>query len=897
MTDEGRLAVPDLLSEGRWAHAFIVTYNADLRFYETDIWSRLSARNCVVLVDADQLPTANAEAGRLRHANVRYVLEPIVGSTSAHAKLIWLSSPEEGALLIGSGNLTTNGYAGDGELFTVYRHSTENTDNMAAFQAAREFLDALVDRGHVTEHVRPHLNRAWSDSPWLHEAPSGERTVRHNLDQPLLEQLVERIAGRGVESIVLHAPFHDRRCEALRRCLDALRPGHVEVLVQDGETSVEADALRSVLDNYGKPWVVRTARGRSPATYLHAKFVLARLASTEVCLQGSPNLSLAALTRTPPQGNIEVANLLEGPRAAFDSLVDALETEPGDPATLRLSFRGDDQSDDETANRVRLLAGRLVVDELTLQLSRPVPEDAAMQLLVGDDVPHDISLDRRGTEVRAGLPDALAAWLAGRVRPVSLRITDPSGAYDTNPVYPAQAAELDKLLVGQRDPESLRRIGQVDLGVDEDISSLLTDLADALPLDRRSLWRTVRPAKAQDDDAPRTMWNEIDWDAVRRHPVLTQYQALAARRVEPTDLQLLLAAAGGGLPKLVADPSVAAPAGISEDEDEDEADVDAEPGEEEDTLAVEEIAAREAERERRRLTVWQRNRRASINFLTRLINGLEDGPFIEVIGPVTAVTNAVLADRLMTLLVARGHLEVKDALPLQIRLWRLLWGRSGLTEGLDSEEAVLVDNLLTDHSAVAHTVGGLYLAERGTRSGDWSDERIQLRELWRALLGEQDVSPEVASAAVGLIEVNVDALRDALRALAWETYESEVLVAVSDVLGVPKHQVGWRPERVTVRGRVTDVSCLVVEADIQLDVALARRILGSWYRLQPDLGYWRCQTSAGPVVRDVTTGESWWWSRSADEFFEIEGLPRELDEPWVHALDVFALAATSRAAG
>lgn len=891
MTEVERLAIPDLLTEGRWAHSFIVTYNADLRFYETDIWSRLSARNCVVLVDAELLCEAASQAGRLRHANVRYVLEPIGGSTSAHAKLIWLSNSEEGLLLVGSGNLTTTGYAGDGELFTAHRWTNEGTGDVAAFQSVRDFLDALVDRGHVAERVRPHLNRAWSESPWLHRRADAERAVRHNLEEPFLDQLVEQVAGRPVKSLIVHAPFHDERCEALRRCVEALSPSRVEALVQDGETSVDPGALRSVLDGYGKPWQVRAARGPSPSTYLHAKFVLVRLGKSEVCLQGSPNLSLAALTLTPPQGNIELANLLEGSEGSFVHVIDALTTQPSDPSELRLSFRGGDE--EETEQPVWLVRGTLIGAELVIELDRQVPEGAQAHLLIAGDIPAGVDLTIIEREVRAALPEPLAARLAGRVRPVSLRIVGPRGDYDTNPIYPSQSAELDKLLVGQTDAETLRKIGQVDLGVDEDISSVLSELADALPLDRRSLWRTIRPAETTDADAPRVSWEEIDWDTVRRHPVLAQYQALAAGRVEPTDLQLLLAAAEGVLPNLRPGPSDQTPAGLSLDPDEEDLDAD-QVDDEEDLLTDEEIAEREAERERRRQSVQQRNRNAWLRFFKRLLGGLEDEEFIAVIGPVTAVTNAVLANRLMTLLVARSHLTAVDLLHLQFRLWRLLWHPGPLKEGPDPEESHQVDTVLSDHLAAVHTVAGLFLAERGTASGDWADERIALRELWRALLAsEHDVDTAAADQAAELAGTAAETLIDSLWDLAWETYDSEVLAAVAGVLHVSEHSVQWRIERVTVRGKPSNVPCLVVQGEVELDVETANRLLDAWFRVEPERGYWRCQTSSGPVVRDAITGEAWWWDRDVEDFVELE--PSDsVDDEWVFALKALKLYPQAR---
>jgi hypothetical protein len=881
VTATSRIAIPELLTEGRWSNAFIVTYNADLRLYEADIWPRISARNCMVLVDDEQLLEAFTQAGRLRHAGVRYVVEPIRGSISAHAKLVWLSSREEGLLLVGSGNLTTNGYTGDGELFTAYRYSAEETDQLVAFQTARSFLDTLVEREHLPGHVGSHLNRAWHDSPWLHSSTSSESPLRHNLDVPLIQQLVTKIGSRPVRELVVHAPFHDKRCQALAALIARLQPRHVEVLVQDGETSVDPKALSRTLDRTGGSWTVRTATGPHAGTYLHAKFILARLHRRQVCLQGSANLSLAALTRTPPNGNIELANLLEGPAGAYDTLVDALETKHTDPADLRVSFSGDEIADGDAAG-VRLLAGRLQGASLDLELSQPPAEGESLRLLIHDDLPTGVTVTHHTRLATATLPAPLADWLKGRVRPVALRIEDGPDSYDTNPIYPSQPEELSKLLTGQHEPETLRRIGQVDLDIDQDLSTVLADLADTLPFDRRALWHTVRPAGAEPSaDGPHLGWDQLDWEQLRRHPVLAQYRTMASRHLEPTDLQLLLRATGSGLPSLGESTT---PAGISEDPDSDTG-PSSEPEDEDDQLTDEEIAAREAERRRRHHSIGQRNRRAWRSFLKRLVTGLEDPEFVEVIGPIAAVTNAALANKLMTLLAAREHLEAEVILPLQLRVWERLWSADGLLAHATDEERELASNVLADLTAPTYTIGGLYLAEQVTRGLDDRD-RLHLRDRWRGLLCASHLEgiQTLVSEAAALLNLSADELTQPLIDLAWQTHDDEAVAAVAEALGIPEHDLYWRQEKVTVNGMSQRLACLAAEREVVLDPMRARTVMAAWMRAEPRRGHWRLLTSGASVAVDAASSDAWLRDRTTKDITDLDGLVPVPTPPWARPL-------------
>jgi hypothetical protein len=881
VTATSRIAIPELLSEGRWSHAFIATYNADLRFYEADVWPRISARNCMVLVDDEQLLDAFTQAGRLRHAGVRYVVEPIRGSTSAHAKLVWLSSREEGLLLVGSGNLTTNGYTRDGELFTAYRFSAEQGDQLATFQAARSFLDALVEREHLPGHVKPHLNRAWHDSPWLHTLASTESRLRHNLDVPLIEQLVTKIGDRPVRELVVHAPFYDKRCEALGAVITRLQPRHVEVLVQAGETSVDPAALRRTLDRAARSWTVRRAAGPNAGTYLHAKFILARLHRRQVCLQGSANLSPAALTRTPPHGNIELANLLEGPAGAYDTLVNALETENADPADLQVSFREDETAEDD-ADQVRLLSGTLQGATLDLELSHPPAEGRSLRLLVQDELPTGVTITHDSRHVAATLPAPLADWLRGRVRPVALRIADGPGSYDTNPIYPSQPEELSKLLTGQHEPETLRRIGQIDLDIDQDVSSVLAELADTLPFDRRALWCTVRPASSEPAaDGPRLGWEELDWEQLRRHPVLAQYRTMASRHLEPTDLQLLLRATASGLPT---QSEGATPEGISEDPDSD-TEPSSEPGDDDDLLTDAEISAREAERSRRHHTIRQRNQRAWRSFLKRLVAGLEDPEFVQVIGLIAATTNAALANKLMTLLVARGHLEVEDVLLLQLRLWERLWTTDGLLANAAEEEQELAANVRADLAAVEYTLGGIYLAEQAPGSLDVRD-RLHLRDRLRSLLGSSEAAEirALVSEAAALMDRGVEQVAGALIDLAWETHDDEPLAAVADALGIPEHDLRWRPETIIVNGATRRIECLIVDRTVELDPKRGRKAMEAWLLVDPRRGHWRLQTPGASVAADAQSGDAWLRDRATKNITDLDGLVPVPSPPWASSM-------------
>ena len=95
----------------------------------------------------------------------------------------------------------------------------------------------MASRGYLDSEAPPPPGRGAVDTPRVWAPPPRAPGVRHNM--PLADRLVAAVGGEQVLELTVHAPFHDERCEALRRLLVTLAPQHVTVLVQLGRTSVD----------------------------------------------------------------------------------------------------------------------------------------------------------------------------------------------------------------------------------------------------------------------------------------------------------------------------------------------------------------------------------------------------------------------------------------------------------------------------------------------------------------------------------------------------------------------------------------------------------------------------------------------------------------------------------
>ena len=151
------LELPSQL-KGPWQHALILTYGADLPFFENALWRQFSGRcrNKIILADGQRYLEAcmhYAQNGLVRHLNHLYVTEGIFTSHAAHAKLILLTNSTQGRLLVGSGNLSWQGYASGGEQFSLYEYNAEDdirAETFNAFLTVQELLEALISQGYIT---------------------------------------------------------------------------------------------------------------------------------------------------------------------------------------------------------------------------------------------------------------------------------------------------------------------------------------------------------------------------------------------------------------------------------------------------------------------------------------------------------------------------------------------------------------------------------------------------------------------------------------------------------------------------------------------------------------------------------------------------------------------------
>lgn len=278
-------------SAGGTDELLLLSFSLDLGFFERTALGVAQALGARVTVVGDAY-VARPDVRAVRRAGRGYLngLAAAAQGGAFHPKLMVLAGADRATVAIGSGNTTMAGWHSNEELWSVLRADIDSAP--AAVTDLADFLrrlsrhvrfSARVDR--ACERVADLLQRypATADSP----------TLVHSLARPILDQLPHG----PVDQLIVHAPFLDAECAALRRIIDRMSPRELTVAVQPALGVFHGDQLAAVVNDAGGQ-LIKLAEER----YRHGKLIEWSVGDRRWALTGSPNISIAALGQPMAQG-------------------------------------------------------------------------------------------------------------------------------------------------------------------------------------------------------------------------------------------------------------------------------------------------------------------------------------------------------------------------------------------------------------------------------------------------------------------------------------------------------------------------------------------------------------------------------------------------------------------
>lgn len=353
--------------------AIMTTFPFSPGFFEQSVMPALRAKQSefrpAVLMDSEQYSELldydeNPQGANRSHPTglgQSYHVSPIEPpeNRTFHPKIIVLTSPKRVQVAIGSMNTTHPGMTSNRELVTQFELTKDpdaavktgrlvplsNGDETTRYGKAQlylqtgEFLEDLLDSpfaSNVDSVTRRSIEETLSEGDWVRDLeiaqePSPTTTLLHSLEEPILEQVFDRITARGeeVEQVDIVAPFYGTSIRVPEYFTE--REIDTTLWLQEGRTQISLDQLASWTENN-----VASAVTYDDVRYVHGKLLCLKTGEAAYCVSGSPNASQAAqLSSTTTGGNIEVAVFCRRtPATAFDDLINRIPFNEHTPLDL-----------------------------------------------------------------------------------------------------------------------------------------------------------------------------------------------------------------------------------------------------------------------------------------------------------------------------------------------------------------------------------------------------------------------------------------------------------------------------------------------------------------------------------------------------------------------------------
>lgn len=864
---------------GPWNHCLILTYTIDIPFFENALWREFakSCRNKVLLADGQEFLTAckgYTETGIVHLLNQQYIAEGIFSPHRAHAKAILLTNAKQGRLLVGSGNLGLQGYAGGGELFTQYEYNDGNTESLGAFIAIRELVERIIKRGYILGPARERIRALLDETPWLFQKPpKNDCPVRHNLEHTFLEQLSRAVQGKRIEELWILSPFFDREALALRTMIDTFKPKHCFVLIQPGQTSIDPKALRAVMDHFGKSCEVRPIGFEDG--YVHAKMYLLKLSKLAICMHGSPNLSQSAMLKTVPDGNIEVANLHTASRNDFDEILHRLKIGKAVKRldALELTYHPTDNRAEQHSPEFCLISGEWREDRLRMNFRGTIENRRKFTVMI-DSRKFTLSALRCDAQsVELKLTDEAARLLA---RPVPVAISWRGGQDSSvsNPIFVCNRVALENVLQQSDTTSTLGYVADLELE-DEEIESLLLELENTLIIDHRSIWQMAGHSSEtedqEDEEAIQIDYSEIDYERFRHHPKLQQYLRRTVGNHEYTHsrLQVILDSITNHFRTLMDTPDPTALSRRTVVINPTRAETEEE--------RVQEIE----EQQQRQRRAAPRIRRLLTNFISRYLRGIQNREFQEMAGFEVIAQNYIIFAHLLWKLLTKDWVDPDFLVDSLIGTWKFFWGtqaEAGYFWKADTEHQSQGLGWISERSADAEFLAALWYCYHLAQMEHSEEQLFALRDIWQGVLLRQPFATNrqiLEKAWRAVIPLNMHAtpsvtqMVDELATLAeFETRES-LKKRIEDKFGFPANTCDFDKQTVfrSHLEQADEVDCLIVHSPQALsDMNAGLSLLAEWMRVE-NLDYYRivCPANGRILFYDKTARSGRYWARDLEQ--------------------------------
>jgi len=308
----------EIRSVRRDSRVLFTTFKYNQDFFENHIFPHFKNKTFpLILVDYSEY-IKSALASKSKFAETKYFIEPIKIKKVFHPKIFIACSDGSLFLIVGSANLTPQGYLSNAEIITPIKiHYDEKSPNSLLLTDVKEFLRK------IKQFIRsnPHKQEIDKMIRKIKDVKiSGERKcwLLHNIDEPILHQ-VKKILGseKVIEAIVLSSYFSSELDFYERFVSDFTK--NITFIIQKRNNNLPVSELRTWKNIRNVKF--RCVNFSQKERILHAKLLILKTKNHSYCLTGSANFTESGLYLSATDGNLEVCLLRkEKKRNYFDYL-------------------------------------------------------------------------------------------------------------------------------------------------------------------------------------------------------------------------------------------------------------------------------------------------------------------------------------------------------------------------------------------------------------------------------------------------------------------------------------------------------------------------------------------------------------------------------------------------
>lgn len=299
-------------------HSAILTcYNFDPIFFESVYLPALRSQgitNVIVLMDAGMYDKMLADSSYACHcvSPVSYTLVRQENTHHGvfHSKIVLLFGEEEGALVVGSGNLTFSGLSNNEEVWNAFHVAGNKSVHYPLLLTTWNYINkALHDSSSLVEKQ---LGWITEQSLWLQDGDyanwvtleSGEECsiVYNSTTSGILDDVAKAIGDAHIDKITVIAPFYDTDGNALKELENRFKPNRMNCILDLQRQSAPFALLNA---NTDIAFYKHTA-----SNPLHAKIIEFRSDNETWLLSGSANAGNMALGLNPAVYNDEACVLI-----------------------------------------------------------------------------------------------------------------------------------------------------------------------------------------------------------------------------------------------------------------------------------------------------------------------------------------------------------------------------------------------------------------------------------------------------------------------------------------------------------------------------------------------------------------------------------------------------------